>query len=97
MSAQRDPSSGVAVGAAVVYVWSSMRATHEEEILMFDLGTIVSFMGGSLSLFLGVSCLSVATFLGGKASSLARSAMRGRRRRRRKTKNLRDDLACADR
>ncbi len=51
-----------------VYVASTMKSRHEEEVLMYDFNTIVAATGGSLGLFLGISCYSVLTYLGKKGS-----------------------------
>ena len=45
-----------------------LEVEHRKQVLLYDLNSIVSAVGGSLGLFLGFSCLSVFTFLWRKLS-----------------------------
>ena len=65
-----EPDSLLRDNGAYVYVFNKMSSNHEEEILMYDFNTIVASTGGSLGLFLGVSCFSVFTYLGKKFSGV---------------------------
>ncbi len=51
---------------AFFYLQLSMDSERVEEIYAFDFNTIVSYLGGSLGLFLGVSCFSAIMYLSGK-------------------------------
>ncbi len=47
-----------------------MKREHSEEVLINDANTVIASLGGSLGLFLGVSCFSVLTLMGRTVSAL---------------------------
>ncbi len=55
---------------AKLFLFVSNEVEVAEEYLLFDGNAIVSAVGGSLGLFLGVSCLSVLTMMGKKIALL---------------------------
>ncbi len=64
------PSFGGDTSRTYFYLIQSMTSEHVEEIYAFDFNTIVSYMGGSLGLFLGISFFSIFTYVGGRMAGL---------------------------
>ncbi len=60
----KEPSAGIKEGMAILYLENTMKSEHSEEVLINDLNTVIASVGGSLGLFLGVSCFSIFTYLG---------------------------------
>ncbi len=60
------PISFSSANESYLYLMSEMRSQYGEEVLMYDFNNIVSAMGGSLGLFLGISFYSVVAILAPK-------------------------------
>ncbi len=60
----KEPSTGIDHGNAMLYIDSSMKSEHSEDVLIYDINTVIASVGGSLGLFLGVSCFSLFTYMG---------------------------------
>ncbi len=65
-----EPSPGIKDNMALLYLSNTMKKEHSEEVLINDANTVIASLGGSLGLFLGVSCFSVMTLVGRKLATL---------------------------
>lgn len=61
-----QPTQSMPPGEARLVLYQSVRSEVREEALLLAFNAIVASVGGSLGLFLGVSCLSVAQGVAGK-------------------------------
>ncbi len=77
MNALKKPVSvDVPPDESVLWLKVQLRSEHRREVLAHDFGSVVSAVGGSLGLFLGVSCLSTLTLA---VRRMARSCDDGRK------------------
>ncbi len=59
----REPNAEPKHHTAVVFLGSRMKSEHQEDVVIYDINNVVASVGGSLGLFLGVSCYSMITYV----------------------------------
>ncbi len=82
----QEPSAGIQKRMAVLYLESTMKSERSEEVLINDLNTVIASVGGSLGLFLGVSCFSMFTYLGRSFTSRRRKDKHSKKHKRKSSK-----------